>query len=118
MIKYAHVNFYKDVEQDNWELGVVGKHQAIHFEKFIVEFTDTDDLKEKLADYITEYFDVWHNNFIDFVENECENNRFDYSQNEDDDGHATTLTEEYPDGYLASYQFLITEVTQKIEYTF
>lgn len=114
----AHVSFYKDVEKDNWFNGSTGSLQSVYDEKFTVEFSNTDDLKEKLADYITMHFDVWHNDFIEFVKNECENNRFDYAQNENNDGRKIELTEEQPNGYYAMYFFHIDKVTKEIEYKF
>lgn len=114
----AHVNFYKDIEKDNWHTGCEGLKQSSYFEKFTVDFTDKDDLLEELADYITAHFDVYHDEFIEYVNNECDNNRFDYSQNEDDDGNRIDLKETNPDGWLAYYQFLITKVTQEVEYKF
>lgn len=114
----AYVYFTKEAEKDNYFEGCTGDRRLIWDEKFTVEFTDTDDLKEKLADYITMHFDVWHNNFIEFVNNECDNKRFDYNQGEDEQGTQVDITEHEPDGYYAAYSFYITKVTTEIEYKF
>ncbi|AGR46712.1 hypothetical protein PP653_gp038 [Bacillus phage Basilisk] len=114
----ANVYFTKTATADNFHNGCAYESQLIHEEKFTVEFNDTEDLKEKLADYTTKHFDVWHNDFIEYVTNETENNRFDYQQNECEDARKLTLTEEYPDGFLCDYSFTITKVSQETEYKF
>lgn len=114
----AHVSFSKEVEKDNWHEGVTGHRTTVFHEKFTVEFENTEHFKEKLADLVTGMFDVPHSDFIEHVSNECDNDRFDYNQNEDDYGNRISLTEENPDGYLAHYEFFVLRVTQEISYTF
>jgi hypothetical protein len=109
----------KEVEKDNWFEGVYGSRSLVFDEKFTVEFDGSmDDLKEKLGDYITRHFDVVHNDFIKYVENAIELNRFDYCQCEDEDGINITLTEENPEGYCADYTFYIDDVYEKVNFKF
>ncbi|USL89398.1 hypothetical protein vBBceHLY2_00122 [Bacillus phage vB_BceH_LY2] len=117
-MKTAHVYFVKESEKDNWNEGLIGERQFVYEEKFTVDFVDTNDLKEKLAKYLTGHFDVCNADFIKYGEKDDENNSFIYSQNECVDGNKVTLTEENPNGYLSDYTFYITKVTQEIEYTF
>ncbi|MEH6848044.1 hypothetical protein [Bacillus thuringiensis] len=117
-MKIAHVYFTKEVEKDNWNYGVTGERTLSYSEQMTVEFENTEELKEKLADFITSGFDVFHNDFIEYGEFDNENNSFIYSQNEDEDNNKIDLTEFCPNGYLCGYTFYIEKVTQEIEYTF
>lgn len=114
----AHISFYKEVEKDNYETGVHGPRTIVFNEKFTVDFTDTNNLKDKLANYLYGFMDIDRLDFVKYVSNECENNRFDYSQNENAEGERITIDENNPDGYLADYYFYIDKVTEEIEYTF
>ena len=114
----AHVDFYKDVEKDNWDNGCTGSITCIYYGELVFSFENTTNLVEKLAEYISNNFDVDINEFVSEVNNECGNKRFDYCQNEDGNGDKITLTKDNPDGYLAQYSFLVTKVTKEIEYTF
>ncbi|AIW03170.1 hypothetical protein CPT_Mater235 [Bacillus phage Mater] len=113
----ATVTFEKTVEKDNWELGCYDGHRLICDDTFSFEFTTAEDLKEVLATWISNRFDVQKENFLNYVQNECYNNRFDYSQSEDAEGEYTFITEDNPDGFLASYMFWV-DVTQKVEFEF
>lgn len=110
----AHVSFYKEVEKDNYEKGCYGSRSLIFNEEFTVNFKDTDDFKQQLASYTSTLFDVNEGHFIKWVENECENNRFDYAQNEDEEGNHIEITSENPDGYYAVYSYYINKVTEQI----
>lgn len=111
----ARVEFEKRAEKDNWGKGCYGGAWTVYTDKFSVEFTDTDDLKQKLAKWVSSHFDVNEDDFAKYADNECENNRFDYCQGEDADGNHMVVTEDNPEGYLADYTFWI-EVTQKVDY--
>lgn len=111
----ANVLFFKDAERDNFTEGCSGNRTLVHEEKFTVEFMNTHNLIQKLCDWATSNFDISASAFMEYTNNECENNRFDYCQSEDNQGNQMDITEENPDGYLASYTFLITDVSQKID---
>lgn len=117
-MKVAHISMDKVVQEDNWYQGCSVKSWFTYDEHFTVEFEDTADLKEKLADWVSNNFDIHPATFLKYVTNEVENNRFDYSQNEDGEANHKIITEEDPDGYLADYHFYISQVTAPIEYTF
>ena len=114
----AKVYFYKDVEEVSCNEGCSGSLSSIVNEIIYFDFEDTEDLCEQMANWTAKRFDVNKNNFLEYVNNEIENNRFDYSQNEDGDGNYTRLTENNPDGFHAMYCFLVDEVYKKIEYKF
>jgi hypothetical protein len=113
----AKVKFFKDVEKDNYFNGCCGGISSVHDETFDVEFEDKDDLLQKLAKWTSRHFDVKEETFLKYVENECENNRFDYAQPEDADGDFKHITEDDPEGYYAMY-FYHVEVYKKVSYTF
>lgn len=117
-MKLAHVLFTKEVEEDNYFEGCNGKRRLIYDEKLHIQFKDTNDFKNKLADIVTTYFDIDKQDFLEYVENEIENNSFDFSQSEDGEGERWAITEEHPNGYYASYNFFVLDVYEKIEYTF
>lgn len=114
----AKVNFEKMVQHDNWEHGCGMEHWTTYHETFYINFTDTDNLKEELAKWISNHFDVSQDDFLKHVNNDCELDRFDYNQNEDGNADKMDITQENPDGYLADYMFWIAEVTQKVDYKF
>lgn len=114
----ALVYMAKEVEKDNYEKGCHGGLSFLYDEKFTVYFNDTAELKKKLGQWASERFDVKAEDFASFVNNEIENDRFDYNQSEDAEGRFTTITEDNPDGYLAFYTFWIKGVYQEVEYTF
>lgn len=114
----AKVYFRKEVERDNWEKGCYGGITTICTDEFCVEFEDKQDLLQKLAKWTANRFDVKESTFLEYIENECENDRFDYAQPEDDDGDFKHITEEDPEGWYAMYFYHIDEVYQKINYTF
>ncbi|AKQ08329.1 hypothetical protein PQE66_gp014 [Bacillus phage PBC2] len=118
-MKIAHVYVCKEMEKYNWfEGSAIDSRYLSWDESIIIEFEDTEHLVEQLADYITQYADIPNNDFLEYTTNEIENNRFDYSQFEDDDNNKIDITEERPNGYLCDYTFTVTKVTQEIEYTF
>lgn len=114
----ANVYFTKEIEKINYNHDLIGERSLNYEEKFTIKFNDTEELKEKLADFITSGFRVWHNDFIEYVTNEIENNRFDYAQIEDEDNNKIDLSEENPNGYMCDYTFIVTSVSQEIEYKF
>ncbi len=117
MTLVASVYFVKEIEMDNYEKGAYGNRLLVHDEKFKIEFTDTDDLKDGLGEWLSNNFDVDKDVFVKYVENEFENNRFDYSQNEDGEGCRIKITEDNPDGWIADYFFYV-DVLQKVDYAF
>lgn len=114
----AKVYFWKDVERDNWEKGCYGGIKGIYDETFHVEFEDTTDLLKKLAKWTSSRFNVKAETFLEYVENECENNRFDYAQPEDDDGDYKKITENDPEGWYAMYFYRVDEVFIQSPYRF
>lgn len=114
----ARVQFIKEVEKDNWEYGCYGGITTVYTDEFHVEFEGKHDLLQKLAQWTANHFDVEESTFLEYVENECENNRFDYAQTEDGDGDFKRITEEDPEGWYAMYFYHIDEVYQKVNYTF
>ena len=119
MGKYiATVNFAKMVQHDNFDNGCSTNSWITSTDDFVVSFTDTNDFKEKLADWIVSHFDVDRVEFMEYVNNECDNNRFDYCQNEDGDGDCITITESNPDGYLADYSFHVSNIAEEVDYKF
>lgn len=111
----AHIVFYKDIEKDNFTKGCDPQtSQLVWDTNFTLEFTDTNDLVDKLTNYITYHFDVKSEDFKAFVNNECDNYRFDYNQSEDGEGKRVDITEENPNGYLATYQFMVTRVMKEV----
>jgi len=116
----ATVNMDKMVEQDNYELGCQGSSRYVFEDSFTIEFNSTQDLLEGLANYISSNFDVDQNTFVEHVNNEIENNRFDYNQSEDNEGDRIDITPENPDGYLAQYTFYIEDVKEvkEVNYIF
>jgi len=114
----ADVTVEKMVTEDNWEHGVTGDYTTVYYDSFFVEFNDMQDLKHQLAKWVSERFAIDEKDFIDYVTNDIEDNRFDYSQNEDADGNYKMLTKDDPDGYLCDYIFYIQHVLQKVDYKF
>lgn len=114
----ASVYFTKEAERDSYEKGAYGDRRFIYDEKFHIEFEDTDDLKEKLANWVARHFDVDAQDFLEYVENEIENNRFDYCQGEDGDSSRMVVNKENPEGWIADYTFYINDVFQKVDYEF
>ena len=119
MGKYvANVSFEKMVQHDNYENGCSINSWITSTDDFVVFFTDTNDFKEKLADWVVARFDVDRGDFIEYVQNEDSNNRFDYCQGEDEDSNCITISKDNPDGYLADYFFYVSNVSEEIDYTF
>lgn len=116
-IKIARINYHKIAQHDNYEEGCTGNAWLVDSGYFMLEFTSTDDFKSKLAKWVSARFDVGENDFYNNVENEIENNRFDYSQNEDGASSYKKIDENNTDGYLCDYNFWV-EVLQKIDYKF
>lgn len=116
----ATVNVEKMVEQDNYETGCQGGSRFVFDDTFTIEFNSTQDLLEGLADYVSSNFDVNPVTFIEHVNNEIENNRFDYNQSEDGEGDKIDITPADPDGYLAQYTFYIEDVKEvkEVNYIF
>ena len=117
MTKKASVYFEKMAVKDTWEDGCVGNSWHVYDERFNVDFEDTDDLINKLGIFISNNFDVNKDEFLEHVNNECENDRFDYCQGEDADGNKMSVTEDNPNGYLADYMFHV-EVFERLDYKF
>ncbi|AMB18810.1 hypothetical protein BH780_gp227 [Bacillus phage Eldridge] len=116
----ANVNVEKMVEQDNYETGCYGGSRYVFDDNFTVEFNSTQDLLEKLGEYLSSAFDVDSEDFVKHAHNEIENNRFDYDQSEDGEGDKIDITPADPDGYLARYTFYIEDVREvkTVNYTF
>lgn len=116
----ASVSIEKMVEQDNYETGCYGDLFTAFFESFTIEFNSTQDLLEKLGEFLSSHFDVNSDDFMKHVNNEIENSRFDYDQSEDGEGDKIDITPANPDGYLARYSFYIDSVREvkEIDYTF
>jgi hypothetical protein len=113
----ARVSFYKDVEEDNFTHGCHGGLRPVYSQVIHISFNDKQDLLQQIADWTASHFDVKVSDFMQYVDNEVENNRFNYAQNEDGDGEYMTINEENPNGYYAMYEYRI-EVYQPIEYKF
>ena len=119
MNKYiASVYMTKHVTTDNYFDGCAFDDRFIYEKNFTVEFINTSDLIEELGIEVSQIFDIDIDSFIKYTVNEIENNRFDYCQNEDDEGCKIDITKENPNGYLADYTFYIDKVSQIIDYTF
>lgn len=114
----ANVRFGKMVCKDNWEEGCVGSSWHVYDESFSVEFEDKNDLIDKLGDYLSNGFGVDKDDFVKYVNNDCEPDRFDYCRGEDGDGFEFMVTEQNPDGYLADYTFYVEDVCKRINYDF
>jgi hypothetical protein len=116
----AKINFAKEIEMDNFERGCEGSRTLVYNENISIDFQDTNELKEKMAKWLSNYFDVNENDFINYVQNECQNNRFDYNQSEDSEGNKIKITKENPNGFLADYSFLVLEVKEvkEVNYIF
>lgn len=109
-MKLAKVNFYKDVEKDNYFEGITPELTSIDFQQIEFTFETEDELLYKMSRWVYERFDVDFDEYLKYVNNDCDDYRFDYNQNEDDDGSAVLLSADNPDGYLAHYQMLVLEV--------
>lgn len=114
----ARIRFYKDVEKDNWEKGCYGGIERVSYTNINIDFEDKEDLLLQLAKWTASRFGVEELNFLKYVENECENNRFDYARPEDEDGYYKKITEDDPDGYYAMYFYEIEEVFKPVHYVF
>jgi len=116
----ATVTIEKTAEKDNWEIGCHGGENVIVFDEFQVEFTDKHDFVNKLAAWASNHFDITETSFTTYVHNNIDNNRFDYSQNEDEEGSFKHITEQDPDGYHCRYTFYVNEVLEvsQVQYTF
>ena len=112
----ANVSFEKVVQYDSYEMGCSIERWSVANDNFSIKFTDVADLKKGLAEWVSERFDVNENYFIKHVENECDNNRFDYSQNEDEEDNYMEVSKDNPDGYLADYSFYVTNVLEEVDY--
>lgn len=111
----AKINFMLEVYKDNFFSGE-GEHCNSHFEKDIyITFNDKQDLIEKVAEWVSERFDVSESDFIKYNDTE-EENRIFYSQNENEKDLHIELTENNPDGYIVNYDFYIEEVSKVIEF--
>lgn len=112
------VYFCKEVEPDNYFNGVSGSISVVSSDTIYVDFADTDDLLQSLAQWASERFDVDFDTMRKGFTNECQLDRFDYYQNENADGLKITITENNPDGYHCSYSFYIDEVLELVDYKF
>jgi hypothetical protein len=114
----AKVYFEKRVQEDNFDNGCELQSWITLSENLNIEFKDTDDFKSKLADWSSSWFGIDEDEFLKYVSNEVDNNRFDYSQNEDSNGNSIVLTKERPNGYLCDYTFCVNEVLERVDYKF
>jgi hypothetical protein len=114
----AKVYLTKEVTGYNLHNGCDENRHHVWDATFHCNFIDTNDLKEKLVDYLSNVSFINRKDFLEYVSNEIENNRFDYCQTENSDGFLIELTEENPDGYIADYTFSINKVYVEAAYQF
>lgn len=114
---FARIVWDKIACKDNWDKGADVESWVVQDGKTMFSFTDADDFKNKLADYVCKNFDVNKDDFLKYATNEIENNRFDYNQNEDSNSNRTELSESNPDGYLCDYTFWV-DVVQEVKFNF
>ena len=119
MGKYiATVSFDKMVQDFNYEDGAGLESWFTSDDNITVGFTDTHDFKKKLANWVSERFDIDKDDFVNNLDNDIDNNVFFYSQLEDKRGNHNDVTEDNPDGYLADYRFGVVSVAEVINYKF
>lgn len=117
----AKIIFEKRVQHDNWEKGCETNSWIVSNDSFTIDFTDSEDFKNKLANWVVNNFDVNKEDFLKYAflkYTDSELNRFDYSQNEDKEGDYIRLTEDNPDGYLCDYTFWVDKVMAEVDFKF
>lgn len=119
MGKYiACVGFDKMCQHFNINNGASGDVWTVQDDKIFIEFDDTSDFKDKLAQWVTERFYVEVIDFNEYCEKQEDEDIFTYCQSEDEEGYKLELDENNQDGYLSDYTFYVMEVSKQVEYKF
>jgi hypothetical protein len=114
---YGKVEFFKYTKHDNYEHGCDGNSWGVYSQTFHLEFSDSDDLIQQLAQWTSENFDVPFDEINKGLTNYV-GNKFEFCQNENSDGDHITITANNPDGYLSDYEFFVDDVYVKVDYNF